>query len=80
MPADAYPHLAELATEDALKPGYYHADEFTFGSPSSSTSRHRTRVRARELFSSVHRADHREISAVWSHSRQIVAAGGEAAR
>ncbi|WJV44275.1 TetR/AcrR family transcriptional regulator [Streptomyces flavofungini] len=31
MPADAYPHLAELATEHALDPGYDHADEFTFG-------------------------------------------------
>ncbi|MHC0429034.1 TetR/AcrR family transcriptional regulator [Streptomyces sp. O3] len=31
MPADAYPHLAELATELALKPGYDYADEFTFG-------------------------------------------------
>ncbi|MFI1013821.1 TetR/AcrR family transcriptional regulator [Streptomyces sp. NPDC020965] len=31
MPADAYPHLAELATEHALKPGYDYADEFTFG-------------------------------------------------
>ncbi|MEU7318684.1 hypothetical protein [Streptomyces sp. NPDC007083] len=31
MPADTYPHLAELATEHALKPGYDYADEFTFG-------------------------------------------------
>ncbi|MEU4684931.1 TetR/AcrR family transcriptional regulator [Streptomyces xinghaiensis] len=31
MPADAYPHLTELATEHALKPGYDYADEFTFG-------------------------------------------------
>ncbi|WP_432137044.1 MULTISPECIES: TetR/AcrR family transcriptional regulator [unclassified Streptomyces] len=31
MPADAYPHLAELATEHALKPGYDYADEFDFG-------------------------------------------------
>ncbi|MCC9708715.1 TetR/AcrR family transcriptional regulator [Streptomyces sp. MNU76] len=31
MPADAYPHLTELATEHALKPGYNYADEFTFG-------------------------------------------------
>ncbi|ARX89080.1 AcrR family transcriptional regulator [Streptomyces alboflavus] len=31
MPADAYPHLTELATEHALKPGYDHADEFAFG-------------------------------------------------
>nr|WP_256363190.1 TetR/AcrR family transcriptional regulator C-terminal domain-containing protein [Streptomyces sp. TRM70350] len=31
MPADAYPHLTELATEHVLKPGYDHADEFTFG-------------------------------------------------
>lgn len=31
MPADAYPHLTELATEHALKPGYDYADEFAFG-------------------------------------------------
>ncbi|MBW1600223.1 TetR/AcrR family transcriptional regulator [Streptomyces sp. JJ38] len=31
MPADAYPHLAELVTEHALKPGYDYAEEFTFG-------------------------------------------------
>lgn len=31
MPADTYPHLAELATEHALKPGYDYGDEFTFG-------------------------------------------------
>ncbi|WP_030547831.1 TetR/AcrR family transcriptional regulator [Streptomyces albus] len=31
MPADAYPHLTELATEHALKPGYSYADEFDFG-------------------------------------------------
>ncbi|MER7345496.1 hypothetical protein ABT390_08835 [Streptomyces aurantiacus] len=31
MPADAYPHLTELATEHVLKPGYAYADEFTFG-------------------------------------------------
>ncbi|WDV54919.1 TetR/AcrR family transcriptional regulator [Streptomyces coeruleorubidus] len=31
MPADTYPHLTELATEHVLKPGYDHADEFTFG-------------------------------------------------
>ncbi|MFB8776489.1 TetR/AcrR family transcriptional regulator [Streptomyces broussonetiae] len=31
MPADAYPHLTELATEHALKPGYDYGDEFTFG-------------------------------------------------
>ncbi|WP_199314883.1 TetR/AcrR family transcriptional regulator [Streptomyces cadmiisoli] len=31
MPADAYPHLAELAVEHALKPGYDYADEFPFG-------------------------------------------------
>ncbi|MEU3572574.1 TetR/AcrR family transcriptional regulator [Kitasatospora sp. NPDC036755] len=31
MPADAYPHLAELATEHVLKPGYDYADEFAFG-------------------------------------------------
>ncbi|MET8697948.1 TetR/AcrR family transcriptional regulator C-terminal domain-containing protein [Kitasatospora sp. NPDC004723] len=31
MPAGAYPHLAELATQHVLKPGYDYADEFTFG-------------------------------------------------
>jgi AcrR family transcriptional regulator len=31
MPADAYPHLTELAVEHALQPGYDYADEFTFG-------------------------------------------------
>ncbi|MFF2846514.1 TetR/AcrR family transcriptional regulator [Streptomyces sp. NPDC058001] len=31
MPAGAYPHLTELATEHALKPGYDYADEFPFG-------------------------------------------------
>jgi AcrR family transcriptional regulator len=31
MPADTYPHLTELATELARKPGYDYADEFTFG-------------------------------------------------
>ncbi|WP_431782611.1 TetR/AcrR family transcriptional regulator [Streptomyces chumphonensis] len=31
MPADAYPHLTELATEHALKPGYDYAEEFTYG-------------------------------------------------
>nr|WP_245991477.1 TetR/AcrR family transcriptional regulator [Streptomyces spongiicola] len=30
-PAGAYPHLTELATEHALKPGYDYADEFAFG-------------------------------------------------
>ncbi|MFD3517493.1 TetR/AcrR family transcriptional regulator [Streptomyces sp. NPDC058657] len=31
MPADTYPHLAELATEHVLRPGYDYAEEFTFG-------------------------------------------------
>ncbi|SFL59920.1 TetR/AcrR family transcriptional regulator [Streptomyces pini] len=31
MPADAYPHLAELAAEHVLKPGYDYAGEFDFG-------------------------------------------------
>ncbi|MFE9258539.1 TetR/AcrR family transcriptional regulator [Streptomyces sp. NPDC006879] len=31
MPADDYPHLAELITEHALRPGYDYADEFAFG-------------------------------------------------
>ncbi|GHH44864.1 hypothetical protein GCM10018773_33180 [Streptomyces candidus] len=31
LPADAHPHLAELATEHALKPGYAYADEFGYG-------------------------------------------------
>ncbi|MGW0663375.1 TetR/AcrR family transcriptional regulator [Streptodolium elevatio] len=31
MAADAYPHLTELATQHALKPGYDYGDEFAFG-------------------------------------------------
>lgn len=31
LPADAYPHLAEVITEYALRPGYDYADEFDFG-------------------------------------------------
>jgi hypothetical protein len=31
MPVDQYPHLAEMAVEYILKPGYAHADEFEFG-------------------------------------------------
>lgn len=31
LPTDAYPHLAELITEHALRPGYDYADEFEFG-------------------------------------------------
>ena len=31
MPADGYPHLTELMTEHALKPGYRYTDEFGFG-------------------------------------------------
>ncbi|CCK25225.1 TetR family transcriptional regulator [Streptomyces davaonensis JCM 4913] len=31
MPADAYPHLAELATEHVMKPGYDYGDEFAYG-------------------------------------------------
>ncbi|WP_433543904.1 TetR/AcrR family transcriptional regulator (plasmid) [Streptomyces sp. CA-294286] len=31
LPADTHPHLAELATEHALKPGYAYADEFDYG-------------------------------------------------
>ncbi|QES24348.1 TetR family transcriptional regulator [Streptomyces venezuelae] len=31
MPAETYPHLAELATEHVLAPGYDYADEFAFG-------------------------------------------------
>jgi AcrR family transcriptional regulator len=30
-PADAYPHLTELAVEHVLKPGYDYGDEFAFG-------------------------------------------------
>lgn len=29
--AETYPHLAELATEHALQPGYHHGDEFVWG-------------------------------------------------
>ena len=31
MPADAYPHLTELAVEHVLKPGYRYGDEFVVG-------------------------------------------------
>jgi AcrR family transcriptional regulator len=31
LPADKYPHLAEMITEHAMKPGYDYADEFEFG-------------------------------------------------
>lgn len=31
MPADTYPHLTELVTEQALEPGYDYAEEFAFG-------------------------------------------------
>ncbi|TMB47749.1 MAG: TetR/AcrR family transcriptional regulator [Chloroflexi bacterium] len=31
LPADEYPHLAEMLTEHAMKPGYDYADEFEFG-------------------------------------------------
>lgn len=31
LPTDAYPHLTELITEHALRPGYDYADEFEFG-------------------------------------------------
>ncbi|MEU9338555.1 TetR/AcrR family transcriptional regulator [Streptomyces sp. NPDC048290] len=31
MPADSYPHLAELATAHVMRPGYDYADEFRFG-------------------------------------------------
>ncbi len=31
FPAGAYPHLAELATEHVLKPGYSYGDEFEYG-------------------------------------------------
>jgi AcrR family transcriptional regulator len=31
FPADAYPHLAELAVEHVLQPGYDYGDEFEFG-------------------------------------------------
>lgn len=31
LPADAYPHLAELIGEHALRPGYAYGDEFAFG-------------------------------------------------
>jgi hypothetical protein len=30
FPADAYPHLAELMSQHALRPGYDYADEFEF--------------------------------------------------
>lgn len=31
LPTDAYPHLTELISEHALRPGYDYADEFEFG-------------------------------------------------
>ena len=31
FPADAYPHLTELAVKHVLQPGYDYADEFEFG-------------------------------------------------
>ena len=31
LPAEEYPHLAEMIVEHALKPGYVYADEFNFG-------------------------------------------------
>ena len=31
MPADKYPHLAELTTDHILQPGYNYSDEFEFG-------------------------------------------------
>ena len=31
FPTDAYPHLAEMAVQHVLQPGYDHADEFEFG-------------------------------------------------
>jgi AcrR family transcriptional regulator len=31
LPTNDYPHLAEMITEHAMKPGYNHADEFEFG-------------------------------------------------
>jgi AcrR family transcriptional regulator len=31
FPADAYPHLAEMAVQHVLQPGYDYADEFEFG-------------------------------------------------
>jgi AcrR family transcriptional regulator len=31
LPPDEYPHLAEMLTEHAMKPGYDYADEFEFG-------------------------------------------------
>jgi hypothetical protein len=31
FPADAYPHLVEMATEYILQPGYDFGDEFEYG-------------------------------------------------
>jgi hypothetical protein len=31
FPAKAFPHLAEMATEHVMKPGYDYAKEFEFG-------------------------------------------------
>jgi hypothetical protein len=31
FPADQYPHLAEIAVEHVLRPGYDYGDEYAFG-------------------------------------------------
>jgi hypothetical protein len=31
FPADEYPHLAEIAREHALRPGYDYGNEYAFG-------------------------------------------------
>ena len=31
LPADRYPHLAELTVQHVLQPGYDYGDEFAFG-------------------------------------------------
>jgi hypothetical protein len=31
LPADEYPHLAEIIIEHAMQPGYDYAEEFEFG-------------------------------------------------
>jgi len=45
VPADEYPHLAELTTEHVLRPGYDHGAEFVFGLDLVLDGLERTRAR-----------------------------------
>ncbi len=46
LPADRYPHLAELTVEHVLQPGYDYADEFEFGLDLILEGLERARARA----------------------------------